>query len=401
MFRLNECVSKQWLRAAGCPVPRGSEAESPEEAARIAADLGADTVVKALIPTGRRGKAGAVLVARSPKEAEDATGKLLGAFVNGYAVQKVLVEEKVDISRELFLSFMITGRNPELLLSAKGGVDIEEMVRSSPAGLVRAEITPVRGISSWFAIDRWIRAGISGDILPALARLTCTLYDAFVRGDALVLELNPIAITGAGELCVVGCITGIDENALYRHKNWVEKGGEEALPANEREKRVALINRQVPGGECQYVELDGDIGLLVGGGGAGLYQHDLMLRMGGAPANHSVTPPTGADNRKLKAVLEAIFDNPKTSGLLIGFNFTQMSRTDIRVRTLVEVLDEKRIDTSRCPIVIRLFGAGEDQSRAMVAGRPNVHYMPRGTSLKDAVRLVVDLVARQKQGCAA
>ena len=357
--------------------------------------------MKALIPAGRRGKAGAVVVARSPKEAVEVAERLLGAVVNGYTVHKVLVEEKVGISRELFLSFMIAGRNPEMLICAKGGVNIEEIARCSPGSLVRTEITPISGVNPCFASSHWRRAGISSDLLPALVRVTCALYDAFVRGDALLLELNPIAITGAGELCVVGCMMGIDENALYRHKNWMDENGEEALPANEREKRVALINREIPGGECQYVELDGDIGLLVGGGGAGIYQHDLMLKLGGAPANHSVTPPTGSDNRKLKSVLEAIFDNPRTRGLLIGFNFTQMSRTDIRVRTLVEVLDEKKIDTSRWPIVIRLFGAGEDQSRAMVAGRPNVHYMPRGTSLRDAVRLVVDLVARQKQGCAA
>jgi len=125
-----------------------------------------------------------------------------------------------------------------------------------------------------------------------------------------------------------------------------------------------------------------------------LYQHDLMLEVGGRPANHCVTPPTGADNRKLKAVLSAIFDNPKLRGLLLGFNFAQMARTDIRARTLIELLDEKKIDTARLPIVIRLFGAGESESRAMVAGRPNIHYVPRGTTLKQAVRLIVQLTAK-------
>ncbi|MPZ44321.1 MAG: hypothetical protein GEV05_13120 [Betaproteobacteria bacterium] len=157
---------------------------------------------------------------------------------------------------------------------------------------------------------------------------------------------------------------------------------------------MTLANREYPGGECQYVELEGDIGLLVGGGGAGLYQHDLMLEAGGRPANHCVTPPTGSDNRKLKAVLSAILDNPKLRGLLVGFNFAQMARTDIRVRTLIELLDEKKIDTARLPIVIRLFGAGEPESRAMVAGRKNIHYVARGTTLKEAVRLIVQLTAK-------
>lgn len=153
------------------------------------------------------------------------------------------------------------------------------------------------------------------------------------------------------------------------------------------------IDAAVPGPEARYVELDGDIGLLVGGGGAGLYQHDRMLAWGGRPANHSVTPPTGADNRKLRAVIDAILDNPKARGLLVGFNFAQMARADIRVQTLLEALDEKGIDTASFPIVIRLFGAGEEEARARAKDRPGIHYLPRHASLDDAVHLVVQLTA--------
>jgi succinyl-CoA synthetase beta subunit len=134
----------------------------------------------------------------------------------------------------------------------------------------------------------------------------------------------------------------------------------------------------------------------VGGGGAGLYLHDTVLELGGRPANHCVTPPVSADNRKLKAVLSAILDNPKVRGLLVGFNFAQMARTDIRTRTLVELLDEKQIDTRHFPIVIRLFGAGEELSRQMVAGRPNVHYLPRGTTLKQAAQQIVELTEQAR-----
>jgi succinyl-CoA synthetase beta subunit len=113
-----------------------------------------------------------------------------------------------------------------------------------------------------------------------------------------------------------------------------------------------------------------------------------------------VTPPTGADNRKLRSVIEAIVDNPRARGLLVGFNFAQMARADIRVRTLVEVLDARAIDATRFPIVIRLFGAGEDEARSQVAGRPGIHYLPREASLDDAVRLIVALT-RTGAGAAA
>ena len=163
---------------------------------------------------------------------------------------------------------------------------------------------------------------------------------------------------------------------------------------------MTLTDASFLGGERRYVELDGDIGLLVGGGGAGLYQHDLVLAMGGRPANHCVTPPTGiADSQKLRAILEAILEHPRVRGLLVGFNFSQMSRVNFRIRTVVELLKEKGIDTQNFPVVIRCFGAGEDEARALVAAAalPNVHYLPRGASLKNAVELIVNLVSGQGQ----
>lgn len=394
MFRLNEYVTKEWLRRCGCVVPRGEAASSPEMAERAARQLGGGVVVKALVPAGRRGKAGAIIAAEDASAARQAAEKLLSRTVNGHSVRQVLVEEKVDIAREFYLGYTVAGRALQMLVSTQGGVEIEELAKSSPDAIVRAAVDPVCGVTAQFAAVQWQRAGAGRELLPTLAELSSRLYTAFITGDATLLELNPVAVDPQGQLCVVGAMMAIDEYALYRHPDWAGSDHDDNLPANERERRVALLSRELSGGECQYVELEGDIGLLVGGGGPGLYQHDMMLELGGRPANHSVTPPTGSDNRKLKAVIEAIFEHPTVKGLLVGFNFAQMARTDIRVRTLVDVLDEKKIDTRRFPIVIRLFGAGEEQSRAMVAGRPNIHYMPRGTSLKDAVKLIIDLVGR-------
>ncbi|WP_159589922.1 ATP-grasp domain-containing protein [Hydrogenophaga sp. BPS33] len=394
MIRLNEATTKQWLRDQGLPVPWGVAAQSPEAARATVRDFSGATVVKAMVPTGRRGKAGAVLMADDAEQRASATDSLIGRTVNGYAVKAVYVEERMAIEAEYYLAFLLSGAMPRILLSRRGGVDIEDVTREDPDAIVQADIDPLTGLTPWAASELWLRAGVTGPALGALADLSSRLYQAFCAADGLMLEINPLAIGSGGRLCLVGAMMGVDPHAMFRHPEW--SASADPLPDNPRERAVALANRLPSGGECQYVELAGDIGLLVGGGGAGLYQHDLVLSFGGAPANHCVTPPTSADTTKLRAVLTAILDNPALRGLLVGFNFAQMARTDIRVRTLVEVLDEKQIDTRQLPIVIRLFGAGEEASRAMIAGRPNIHYVPRGTTLKEAARMVVELTAAHR-----
>ena len=374
-------------------MPRGAVAASADEAARIAGDMPGGAVVKALIPTGRRGKAGAVRLTANADDCRAATAAILGTSVHGHAVQRVYIEERLEIRDEHYLSLSLGGPKPEILITRSGGVEIEEVMRAQPERLVSAAIDPLRGLDGAQATELLRRAGFDAALGTRLAELSVSLYDAFCAADALLLEINPLALTASGSPVLVGAMMGVDEHALFRHAAWADVAAAVAPSRNPREHSVEVANRELPGGECQYVELAGDIGLLVGGGGAGLYQHDVMLELGGRPANHCVTPPTGTDNRKLKAVLAAILDNPELKGLLVGFNFAQMARTDIRVSTLMELLQEKRIDTAKLPIVIRLFGAGEQASRAMVAGHPNIHYVPRGTTLKEAVRLIVELTA--------
>ena len=385
MIALTEDLAKRWLRERGLP-----------GAAPGHASVAGPVVVKALVPTGRRGKAGAILMAETEAERSAAAASLIGSTLNGHQVAAVYVEQKIAIHKELYLGFVLSSDQPEVLISTRGGVDIEEVMRDDPAALVRERIDPLTGLSVDDASRLWQRAGLTGPALAAVAAVTARAYTAFCQADALLLEINPLALDAEGGVCLVGAMLGVDECALFRHPLWRDGAG--ALPDNPRERAVTVADRDLPGGACQYVELAGDIGLLVGGGGAGLYQHDLMLECGGAPANHCVTPPTSADTGKLKAVLGAIFDNPRTRGLLVGFNFAQMARADIRVRALVEVLEEKRIDTTHLPIVIRLFGAGEEEARAMIGQRPNVHYLSRGATLKDAVQLIVRLTAQARAG---
>lgn len=400
MLKLYEDSAKAWLAAEGMPVPIGAAADTPEKVIEVAKGLPSTrAVVKALLPFGRRGKAGAVLLAGTPEEAGKIAGDLLGRTINDTRVQEVYVEECKNIDREFYLAFMLSSAQPQVVASIHGGVDIETTSQENPDCVIRRSIDPLQGLQTWESRKLWSDAGVSGSLLLQLADLTTRLYETFRRGDALLLEINPLAVDDEGNLSLVGAMAAVDPCALPRHPDWAKlERRRVAGIANERERHVAQIDIDIPGGECRYIELDGEIGLLVGGGGAGLYQHDLVLKAGSAPSNHSVTPPTGSDTRKLIAVIGAILDNPKTKALLVGFNFTQMARADIRVKTLVEVLDERKIDTSRFPVVIRLFGNGEEEARAAVAGRPGVHYMERGTSLEDAVNKTVELLNVLKVG---
>lgn len=395
MIPLTEDVVKSWLRSRGLPIPAGTVVRSAEEARDTSVGLPGAVVLKALVPIGGRGKAGGVLRVDSGNDRAVAAASLLGGRLRGFAVDAVYVESKVDIATEFFLSFVLRGDVPEIIVSLHGGVNVEDVARADSSIYVVEKIDPVEGLTPWGATEVWLRAGLTGQALPPIAALTCRLYEAFCDADALTLEVNPLALAADGSVHVVGAMMSVDERALFRQPHW--KAFHAPLPDNPRERAVMIANSEHGDGECRYVELAGDIGLLVGGGGAGLYQHDLVLELGGAPANHCVTPPTSSDDRKLKAVLGAIFDNPNVRGLLVGFNFAQMARTDVRVRALVEVLSDRQIDTTRLPVVIRLFGAGEAESRAMVAGVPNVHYVPRGTTLKEAARMIVDLTRRTNQ----
>ena len=395
MLRLTEDRAKAWLRGRALPVPRGEAAQSPEDARRIAAELGRPVVVKALIPSGRRGKAGAVIVAGTAVEAGDAAKRLLGREVEGHRVERVYVEEKADIRDELYLAFTFGTMAPKMVVSRKGGVDIEETAANDPTAVIAEDIDPLRGLKPWDAMRLWERAGLSGPALVNVARVTCALASAFRAADAMVLEINPLTLDAKDEANVVGTLMGIDENALFRHPEWADAALQDGSGRriSEREQRVIAANRTLPGGGVRYQELAGDIGLLVGGGGAGLLQHDLMLAHGGRPANHTDSSP-GPITEKLKVILGCIFDNPNVSGLLIGYNIQQMSRCDLKMEALAHVLREKKIDPSRFPIVVRLVGPEEAKARAIAAEFPGIHYLSDDASLEDAVRRIVALTVR-------
>lgn len=401
-MKLLEHRTKERLRAAGLPVPQGRRAVSAEEVAEAAAALGGRVAVKALVAAGRRGKAGAVRLAKHPAAAHDAAAAILGRDIAGLKVDALYVESAVDIAQEFYLSFAFGAVAPQLLVSCRGGVDIEQVAAEQPAALVRRDIDPLRGLRAWQAAGAWEEAGAPAAQIPALAQVTVSLYDAFVACDGLMLEVNPLAVLSDGSLSVVGAMLDVDDNALYRHPEW--QADEQAAQAgqggggrglNARELAVLEANRTLPGASVRYTELDGNIGLMVSGGGAGLLQHDMMLAMGGLPSCHTDMSPTPTPD-KPAALIEAIIRNPKAEGLLIGFNYLQLAPCDRVARALLLALERTGTDTRKFPVVLRLFGPAEDEARRLMADRPGIHYLPAGATLEDGVRAIVAAVAANK-----
>ncbi|SLN47625.1 ATP-grasp domain-containing protein [Oceanibacterium hippocampi] len=394
-MKLVEDSTKQLLRSRGLPVPAGGVATTAAECAELARELGGAVAVKALVAAGRRGKAGLVKLAASPDEAKAAATDILGKEIAGRPVERLYVEKRLDIAEEFYVSFAFSDRAPKIVLSSKGGVDIEHVFETEPGSVLQADIDAARGLRPWDATELWSQAGLTGRTLPTVARLTAELYAAFVALDAQMLEINPLAIDPDGKPCLVGAMMEIDDDALFRHPE-LAHGPSRHASENPRERAVLEANRAYPGGDSRYTELEGDIGLLVAGGGAGLLQHDLIVGMGGRPANHSdMSPAPGTE--KMEAVLDAVFTNPRARSLLIGYNYLQMAPCDHVVKALVKSVARNKVDATRFPIVLRLFGPREAEARALAATIPGIRYLPPGSSLEDGARTIVTLTEQVRE----
>jgi succinyl-CoA synthetase beta subunit len=395
VLNLTEDLSKAFMRAQGLPVPQGTACDTASAAHAAAARMSGGAVVKALVAAGRRGKSGAVALVDDADAAQQAAQRMLGTEVAGLPVDRVYVEAREAIAHELYLSFVLDSYPPRMLLSCRGGVDIEQTHAQTPEAIVVMEVDPVHGVMPWDALAGWERAGAQARWLPGLGRLTAALWQAFVAADAQMLEINPLVVRADGTLVLVGAMLAVDDAALARHPAWrafarsaAQRGGR---IANDRERAVIDANERSPGAVFRYTELDGNIGLVVGGGGASLLQHDLMLAMGGAPANHLDATPGAGWQDKMGAVLDAILANPCVKGLLVSYNFLQLVRVDQRMQLIVDLLRARGIDPQRLPIVVRLFGPGEDEARRIAATLPGLHYMPPDSPIDAAVQRIVEL----------
>jgi len=374
-MKLHEYQSKKLFARYGIPIPQGEVAATPEEARRIAEDIGKKVVVKAQVLVGGRGKAGGIRLAQDPAEAEKIASEILAMELKGLPVRKVLVDEALDIARELYLGVVIDRiqGKPVMMASSEGGVDIEEVARRSPEKIVKAIVDPFVGLKPYQARELAFGIGLGKDHLRSFTAIAQGLYKCFEENDASLAEINPLVLTGDGRLIAADAKVVIDDNALYRHPELAQmRDLDEETPA-EREARSYGIS---------YVQLDGEIGCMVNGAGLAMATMDVIKLYGGNPANF-LDIGGGAKADKVAAALRIILSDPKVKAVLINI-FGGITRCDEVARGILTALEEVKTDV---PIVVRLVGTNEDEGRRLLAEAK----MITATSLTEAAQKAVEL----------
>jgi len=352
-LKLLEYQAKEVLASLGIAIPPGVVARNPAEAAAAFARLG-PVAVKAQVPVGGRGKAGGIKLASSEAEARRAAEQIIGMDIKGFKVPLVYCEAALDIAREIYLGFTVDrdARANILMLSAKGGMEIEQVAEESPAAIARLYPNPWRGPLDFELTQLVFDAGL-GDLSRPLVSLIKKLYRAIPDYDALTAEINPLVVTKRGEVIAGDAKLEIDDNAMWRHKDLEEKYGAliEGDPYEVEAKKRGLT----------YVSLDGDIGIIGNGAGLCMGTLDLVQRAGGRPANFCDIGG-GAKAEVVENALAVILMNPKVKGVLINV-FGGITRGDEVAKGVVTARDNLKMTL---PLVVRMSGTREEEGREIL-----------------------------------
>jgi succinyl-CoA synthetase beta subunit len=374
---LYEYQGKELFRRAGIPVSDGRLAETAAEARAAAEELGGAVVVKAQVLTGGRGKAGGIKLAESPEEAEARAEEILGLDIRGHVVRRLWIEKASDIAKEYYLSvtFDRGAKKPLLMFTTQGGVDIEEVAASSPNALVKLHVDPFEGFQPWHARALVYGAGVDEpDEQKQIAAITGRLYSAFVEQDAMLCEINPLIVTPTGEVKALDSKFTVDDNALFRHPDVAEMRDPEAYPPEERAAREKGVT---------YVKLDGEVGILGNGAGLVMSTLDVIVLVGGSPANFCDLGG-GGDAQGVVDALEIITGDAQVKAILFNI-FGGITRCDEVARGILQALGQMEIPH---PIVVRLDGTNAAEGRKLLeeAAPPNLYVEP--TMLEAAQRAV-------------
>ena len=373
-MKLLEYQAKEVLASLGISIPPGRVARTPEEAAAACASLG-PVAVKAQVPVGGRGKAGGIKLAQTPDEARAAAQKIIGMDIKGFKVPLVYCEAALDIAREIYLGFTVDrdARSNILMLSAKGGMDIEQVAEESPESIARLYPNPWRGPLDFELNGLVFDAGL-GELSRPLVAMIKKLYRAIPDLDAVTAEINPLVVTRANEIVAGDAKLEIDDNAMYRHRDLEDRYGSvvEGDPYEVEAKKRGLT----------YVSLDGDIGIIGNGAGLCMSTLDLVQRAGGRAANFCDIGG-GAKAEVVENALAVILMNPRVSGVLMNV-FGGITRGDEVAKGLVTARDNLHMTL---PLVVRMSGTREEEGRAIL----KQNGIEPGASAWEAAQKIVEL----------
>jgi succinyl-CoA synthetase beta subunit len=354
-MRLHEYQSKAIFNQYHIPIPYGRLASTPEEAKRIAEEINRSVVLKAQVLVGGRGKAGGIRLVKSPDEAEEEASKILGERIKGIPVRRLLVEEAVSFYQEIYVGMTVEREYGDILLiaSSEGGVDIEEVARVSPEKIARIHIDPLLGLRDYQARNLAAEIEIPRNIWRSFIGILKNLHQVFLDHDGTLAEINPLVISSNHQLIALDGKIILDDSALYRHPELVDKRDITAETPEEIEARKFSLS---------YIKLSGNIGCLVNGAGLAMATMDIIQHQGGQPANF-LDIGGGASAEKVSAALRIILSDPHVDTVLINI-FGGITRCDEVASGIKQTLQSY---PTNVPFVIRLVGTNEIQGRSILA----------------------------------
>ncbi len=388
-MKIHEYQAKAILAHYGVPVPRGELAFSAQEAGELARRLGSGTVVvKAQIHAGGRGKAGGVKVVKGPDEAEGAARSLIDRKLvtyqtgpEGQVVSRLLIEEGLAIDREFYLSLVVDRASQKLVLmvSAEGGVDIEEVAAKTPDRIHKEYIDTAVGLLSFQARKLAFAVGLGDTLVAKATKMMMALYTAFVATDASLLEINPLIVTKTGDLVALDAKMNFDDNALYRHGDIRElRDLSEEDPLEVEASKFSL----------NYIRLDGNIGCMVNGAGLAMATMDIIKLAGGTPANF-LDVGGGANAEQIRNAFKVLMSDHNVQAVLINI-FGGILRCDVLAAGVIAAVRELGVPV---PIVIRMKGTNVEEGKKLLA-ESGLNFATADT-MSDAADKVVRLAVEQ------
>ena len=385
-MNIHEYQAKELLRKFGVAVPKGGIAYIADEAATVAEELGGPVwVVKAQIHAGGRGKGGGVKLAKSIDEVKSLAGEMIGMNLVthqtgpvGKEVSRVYVEDGCNIARELYLGMLIDRATSciTIMASTEGGMDIEEVAAKSPEKILKIAIDPATGLQAFHARRIAYGLGLEGDQVKSAVKFLFGMYDAFISLDASIVEINPLVVTGAGEVIALDAKMNFDDNALFRHKDI------EALRDESEEDAAELEAAKY---DLNYITLDGTIGCMVNGAGLAMATMDIIKLYGGEPANF-LDVGGGASRERVTAAFKLILSDPNVEGLLVNI-FGGIMRCDVIAEGVVAAAREVSLSV---PLVVRLAGTNVELGKQILeeSGLPIIAADDLADAAEKAVKAV-------------